>query len=178
MNEDIRARATRAILRSAFRSLAEAGRDVTVKSICEAAGVSRATFYAHYRDIYELMAEDEGELLGALRLDDLGENFMTKEGKKELYLRILTHMDENTALYRFYFSHQGNHDFSLVLRDILSAVTEETVRRGLYPSREIAGLSTLYHASGLLRTLRQWMDYGKNKPCTRQEYAEMLSEIS
>lgn len=36
---------------------------ITVKEICEAAGVGRSTFYAHYEDIYALLEDVEQRLL-------------------------------------------------------------------------------------------------------------------
>ena len=62
MVNDIRSRTTKKMIRSAFHSLVEDGcREVTVRAICAAAGISRATFYAHYSDLYDLIAEDERE---------------------------------------------------------------------------------------------------------------------
>ena len=69
MKMDARVRYTRGVLRSAlFGCLRDKPlREVTVKEVCEAAGVSRATFYAHYRDCYDLLEQIEGDMLEACR---------------------------------------------------------------------------------------------------------------
>lgn len=179
MVNDIRSRTTKKMIRSAFHSLVEDGcREVTVRAICAASGISRATFYAHYSDLYDLIAEDEREALSQLGLEDFEHNYRDTQARAEIFLRILTHLDENEKMYSYYLSVHEKYFFSLVLRDIMTSVSEELIRRGLFSSREKARLSVLYHASGLLQTLCQWLEYGKTKPCSREEYARMLSEIA
>ena len=48
---------TRSRLIMAFLALTErgGGRKVTVRQICDAAGVHRSTFYAHFRDVYDIV---------------------------------------------------------------------------------------------------------------------------
>jgi AcrR family transcriptional regulator len=62
---DHRTRVTRMLLR---RALTDAMRGkpiagISVKELCERAGVNRGTFYAHYRDIYDLLEQMEREML-------------------------------------------------------------------------------------------------------------------
>ena len=67
--EDRRVRRTRRVLREALLELVVAkGYDrVTVQDVLERADLSRATFYAHYRDKDDLLVGSLGELLDALR---------------------------------------------------------------------------------------------------------------
>lgn len=66
--EDQRVRLTKALIRNAFLQLLtqKPVQNVTVKELCEAAGVNRGTFYLHYRDVYDLMRSLEDELLADL----------------------------------------------------------------------------------------------------------------
>ena len=46
------------IIRTVYRMMTEDHRPVgkiTVREICEEADIHRSTFYAHYRDVYELV---------------------------------------------------------------------------------------------------------------------------
>ncbi len=116
--------------------------------------------------------------MSQLGLEDFEHNYRDTQARAEIFLRILTHLDENEKMYSYYLSVHEKYFFSLVLRDIMTSVSEELIRRGLFSSPEKARLSVLYHASGLLQTLCQWLEYGKTKPCSREEYARMLSEIA
>ena len=179
MENDIRARTTKRMIRSGFYTLVEDGcREVTVKAICDTVGISRATFYAHYSDLYDLIAEDEREALSQLGLEDFEHNYRDKQARAEIFLRILTHLDENEKMYCYYLSVHEKNYYSLVLRDIMASVAGELPRREVFSTPEAAELSVLYHPAGLMQTLRQWLEYGKAKPCSREEYARMLSEIA
>ena len=54
---DARVRYTKNAIKEAFLSCLEEKpvNQITVKEICERAQLNRATFYAHYRDCYDLL---------------------------------------------------------------------------------------------------------------------------
>ncbi len=65
---DARARYTRAVIREQFlRLLREKPvAKITVKELCGACGINRATFYRHYMDLYDLMEQMEQSFLEEL----------------------------------------------------------------------------------------------------------------
>ena len=62
---DIRVQFTRKVLRESLVSLMKTKSilNIAVKDICEAAGVSRTTFYAYYKDQYDLLGQMEEEIV-------------------------------------------------------------------------------------------------------------------
>ena len=66
--EDRRVRKTKARLRQALTALMRQKdiKDITVKEITERADVNRGTFYCHYRDIYDMIAQTENALFEEL----------------------------------------------------------------------------------------------------------------
>mgnify|MGYP002579285484 CR=1 FL=1 len=62
---DRRVRKTRRVLRQELVRLMErkSVQDITVKELCAACDLNRGTFYAHYTDIYQLLASIEAEML-------------------------------------------------------------------------------------------------------------------
>lgn len=62
---DHRTRITKMLIRKAFTDLLErkAIQSISVKELCETAGINRGTFYAHYTDIYDLLEKMEEEML-------------------------------------------------------------------------------------------------------------------
>ena len=61
---DHRARVTKMLLRRSFTELLrhKPVQSISVKELCEAAGVNRGTFYTHYTDIYDLLAQIENDM--------------------------------------------------------------------------------------------------------------------
>ena len=59
--EDGRVRITRQLIRDALLQLLQEKplQHITVRELCEKASVNRGTFYAHYKDIYDLMEQIE-----------------------------------------------------------------------------------------------------------------------
>ena len=62
---DHRTRVTRMLIRRAFAELMRRKpiQDITIKELCGQAGINRGTFYAHYKDIYDLREQMEAEFL-------------------------------------------------------------------------------------------------------------------
>ena len=62
--QDNRVRVTKILIRHAFLQLLKEKplQSITVRELCQSAGINRGTFYTHYRDIYDLMHQIEEEM--------------------------------------------------------------------------------------------------------------------
>ena len=62
---DQRVRVTRMLIRRSFLELLKQKpiQNISVREICEDAGINRGTFYSHYTDIYDLLHKIEEEML-------------------------------------------------------------------------------------------------------------------
>lgn len=61
---DHRVRVTKMLIRRAFTGLLSIKpiQSISIKELCEQAGINRGTFYTHYQDIYDLLADVENEM--------------------------------------------------------------------------------------------------------------------
>ena len=64
MKLDHRVRMSQRMIRRAFLDLLKKKpvQNITVKEVCEEAGIHRGTFYAHYKDLYDLLHQIEDEM--------------------------------------------------------------------------------------------------------------------
>ncbi len=64
LTSDRRTRITRTLIRNAFLDLLKKKKiqDITIKELCEHAGINRGTFYSHFTDIYDLRNQIEDEM--------------------------------------------------------------------------------------------------------------------
>ena len=67
-DRDRRVRRTKAQLRQALTELLREKdlRSITVRELTERADVNRGTFYAHYKDIYDMLEQCEAQLFDSL----------------------------------------------------------------------------------------------------------------
>ena len=61
---DQRTRLTKMLIRKAFTEVLREKpvQNITVKELCQTAGINRGTFYSHYTDIYDLLQQIEDEI--------------------------------------------------------------------------------------------------------------------
>ena len=180
MANDVRTQVTKRLLKDAFHSMIarDMENEITVKSLCKMAQVSRVTFYTHYKDIYEMILEDQTENLRLLGIEELYQSKRCfQEITEELILRLLVHIDTNEKLYRYYFSVIKDNYMEFVIRYLLSHISTQAgeYAKTMYP--ETVKMFVNYHAAGIIQIMRQWMDYKGQKPCTREFYAKELVSV-
>ena len=74
---------------------------ITVKEICEAAGVNRTTFYANYMDIYDLadaVQKSMEETVLELYREEQGDAV-----RRHDFTKLVYHIKENPIFYKTYF---------------------------------------------------------------------------
>ena len=134
---------------------------VTIAAICERAGVNRSTFYANYRDVYDL-----AEQLGAWSQEQMAEIIRQESTlgyDPDDYLRIFRHVREHQDAYNLYF--KLGLDASIVVTEWDAAAAE----------RHFGGKHIDYHIeffrTGLTAVIRKWLAGG----C--QESPEEMAEV-
>lgn len=159
MKTDARVRYTKKVLREALLKCMETRpvNQITVKEVCELAGLNRATFYKHYRDCFDLLEQLENEML-----EQLGESLrdLSSLDAKALVSSIFDMIDSNYELCRvLVFS--GN-DVTFV-RKIVALARERSVplwKKYLKRATdEEMDMLFICLASGLLMVIEQ--TYGK-----------------
>ena len=132
---DRRIKYTRKMIRHSFLQLLEEkplGK-ITVKEICEKADINRATFYAHYEDVYDLLCKIEEEFYQEVLsfAGDMGQENYTGI----LPAEILKKIRENEELCKAMFSKYGDKEF---LARMMYFAKEDSLGawKRLYPDME------------------------------------------
>ena len=65
VKKDHRTRITKMLIRHTFTDLLRQKpiQSISIKELCDGAGINRGTFYAHYNNIYDLLKKMEEEML-------------------------------------------------------------------------------------------------------------------
>lgn len=130
---------------------------ITVKKICEKAGVNRSTFYAHFIDIYDMIDKMETELSKEL-LDKYSEyevDFLSEES----FIPFLQHIKKHKHFYKINL--QTRKDFPLKRGfDRLWNIFEEICTNNKITSKEEIMYYLIFFQSGFTMTLKHWVNTG------------------
>jgi len=112
--ENRKVRYTKMVIRDSLMELMKTKSilSVSIKDICELADISRSTFYAHYKDQYDLLQQIEEETLGYF--DDMLNKYKDKHSKKEtsqMLEEMLNYMANNGNSIQVLLSENGDISF-------------------------------------------------------------------
>lgn len=173
---DRRVRYTRNVVRHSFLELLTnkpIGK-ITVKEICEKADINRATFYAHYESVYDLLDKIEEEfyqeVLGPV-------NKMEQEDYTGILpALILQNIQKNEELCKAMFGKYGDKEF-LAKMMYFARDNSLIAWKKLHPETETEKLEWLYEfiVNGCAGIIQYWAQSGfKTKP---EETAGFMAQM-
>jgi AcrR family transcriptional regulator len=177
--EDRRVRYTRMVLRESFLKLLDQKdiSKITVKEICEEADINRATFYAHYRDPYDLLHKIEDELLENVTARLTGYTSDVGEVSTiDMVERIFEYIRENVQLCKLLLSDRGELYFQKkIMMLIYNRNIDEQVTRGVITSEDAEYIYS-YTITGCVGVIQKWLDGDMKK--SNRSLAELLVRLS
>jgi AcrR family transcriptional regulator len=153
--------------------------DITIKEICDLADVSRPTFYAHYRDQYDLLQSIEDEIIAYFENDVFVRN-TKKQGKREIALmleNVLQYIESNSNSVQVLLSENGDIGFQ---RKIFSRFVKHIHYMMKNYSEKASGEEknecySIYTVSGMIAIVHHWLKTSMKIP--RHELARMIVEL-
>ncbi len=153
---DRRARRTRRRLQEALSRLLLKHRiqDITVQQVTKLAGINRSTFYLHYKDLYDLRQQMEGELIRQL------ENTLAQPeasaGMRELVNCLYGYFAERRELCRPLLPPNGDSPFWR--KCVLTIAARGLPALPLIPEgNPLRECQLTFLGSGLMGILQEWV---------------------
>ena len=175
-----RTRVTRLLIRRAFTELLRKKpiQDISVKELCERAGINRGTFYAHYTDIYALRDAIEEEMLCEFRtlLTPMAEADAEARTPLRIAEAVFRCLKENADLCAVTLGEYGDKKFALRLIDLGRVFCLETYARLFrgVPKRQIEYFYA-FASAGCIALLQKWLSDGMRE--STEELAAMAEGI-
>lgn len=150
---------------------------ITVTQICEMADINRATFYAHYRDPYDLLRQIEQELV-----DDINrylENYSFREINPEsiqLMEKIFDYIKENSELCSVLMGERGDREFQ---KEVLMIVQRQCIREwtsNKAVNKDVAEYLYSYATNGSVGIIIKWLQ--NNMDRSTHEMARMIIQMT
>ncbi|MGN6710465.1 TetR/AcrR family transcriptional regulator [Anaerocolumna jejuensis] len=174
--DDRRVRKTKRVLRDGLSELMVEKnlRNISVRELTDKVDIHRATFYAHYKDIYDLYEQMEDAVVGELN-DIIMQNF--SKTSIQFYTILFEYISENNQLCRMLFGKNGGRSFLYRL----SILFEEKCIEGwckewkLSEADEELRYKVRYHVQGCLAVISRWAE--SNFTYSNDNLVKILSEI-
>ena len=147
---------------------------ITISEICKKAGVNRSTFYLHYENTADLLAETGQRLLDDFRsyfmVDTaaLTAHFADCEGKElnfitEEYLHpYLSYIRDNRHVFATILKHANSFHFDAVFQRLFQHVFDPILHRFGYPAEERKYVM-MFYLSGINALVLEWLKDGCRK---------------
>lgn len=162
---DHRVRMTRMLIRRSFLELLKQKpiQNISVREICEAAGINRGTFYSHYTDIYDLLHKIEDEMLRDFEtaLAPLLSDTEHDLNPMEITAGVFSCLQANSDLCVVVLGDHGDKSFAWKLlgigREKCLAAYSKLFREA---TPQQIDYFYVFVSSGCIGLLRKWMDDG------------------
>ena len=160
VQEDKRIRRTKKLLRQALTRLMQQKDfpSITVTDVVREADINRGTFYAHYRDVYDLRDKVEAEMIGDFR--DLIADIQPRETStlEPVLTRAMDYLEEN----------RGVEGFGRKMITVL-----EECRLEMLPYRTVEDTyAARFMSTGIVGMLEKWIT--DPQPIPKTEMTELI----
>ncbi len=164
---DRRVRYSHQVIRQSLLELLAAKplNQITVKEICDRADINRGTFYAYYRDPYDLMQRIEDDLVEEImRALNQPKGESAKNAASVTYSVVLELMEfirQNAELCRILLSGKANSSFvSRVIQEARAVFAREWSDRTGQCGEETLDYLYTFSVTGSIGVVQRWMQSG------------------
>ena len=176
--EDRRIRKTKRLLRQGLSQLMmqKKIKDISVRELAELVDINRGTFYIHYRDIYDMVAQIENEMYEDFKRILESHVVPTDEGSLRFLIDFYTYISANHEMVTALLSSNGDIAFLTRIQDMLH-VRAMKILGQRYPEQNTRDFEFFYDfvAAGTVQLLNTWLTKETHK--TPQEMAELTIRL-
>lgn len=175
---DRRKQYTRMVLKQSLISLLKEKQitTITVKEICELADINRSTFYAHYKDHFDLLDQIEEEIMNDMTLYLSQYNFTKEEESVKMTAKLLEYLASKQDIFQALLHENGDTAFQ---KRIMKVAQQFLMRSWLDNSQLEEDLKTYlstFIISGSVHVIKIWLEQGSDK--SPMEMAEIINTFS
>lgn len=170
--QNLRIKKSKATLKQTLLSLMKKKKysKITIKELCEKAGLNRSTFYANYVDLQELLLDIHTDIFNEMSqtLETIPPDSQadTLEARIKSVSGIIEYLQNNLDIFQLLLT---NNEDNLFERHLSEYYMERyTVKDASWKMR----YTFLYHSIGSFTLIHQWIT--DQCPCTPQELAQLI----
>lgn len=172
---DQRVKLTQSLLKNALVELMQKNHisKISVRALCETAGINRSTFYLHYSDPYDLLAQVEQEVLDNLnRYLNHKSISDTKPMSTHVLSNFLDYVKKNVDLFKALLSENCDFAFQKDLMELAQVISSQP-NQSLDP-KTVDYVKT-FCLPGAISVLQKWLQEGMKE--STEQISEFIIEI-
>lgn len=148
-------------------------RSITVRELADHVDIHRATFYSHYKDIYDLYEQMEDMVVSDLAVI-VGDTSLSDE---EFYSALVGYVYDNAKICRMFLDRNGNRSFfdrvcTFMEEKYLEIWVQEA---GKNTVTEEWGFYAAYHIMGCLAIISRWAE--SDYSCPKEKLMDMILTV-
>jgi AcrR family transcriptional regulator len=153
--------------------------NITIREICECAGISRPTFYTHFKDQYDLLQSIEIEI-SAYFEDIVFVNKTKKLSKREITVKIeevLQYIESNSNSVQVLLGENGDINFQKKFFRCYVEYVQHSVKNYIDKEfdREIGEYYSVFTVQGMIAIIQRWLKNNMNIP--KGKLALIITEL-
>lgn len=147
---------------------------ISIRTLCEEAGINRSTFYKYYGSQYDVLAEIEAEFIAGIQetLDD-GDSSAKSSARK--LNTICAYIEQNIGLVQLLIGNNVNHDFPAKLFSLPQIRATLAERLAGHYDAESQDYIYSFLISGCYQMIQEWLRREQRKPFS--EVATLMNEL-
>lgn len=149
---------------------------ISVKMLCETADINRSTFYAHYKDQYDLLKQLEQEVIEELKKHITKDAFSKQSAKTiQSMNQILDYIFKNADIFKILLSENGSSSFQ---KEIMLLAQEKIISDILNNpdiDERTSGYLQCFAVTGALSIVQKWLQDGTIE--STEKMSEFASKI-
>lgn len=171
---DRRKKYTQMVLKDSLMTLLKTKQlsSITVKEICEEADINRSTFYAHYRDSFDLMEQIEEELIEDLNTYLSQYNFVQEEESMQMTEKLLEYIASRYDTCQTLLNENNDPSFEHRIAD----VAQQFWIAQYGPDARISEYAGTFLIGGGIYVIKQWLENDMDQPA--EKIAWLINSIT
>ena len=142
---------------------------ITIKEICDTAGVNRSTFYLHYENTFELLQETTRYILDkhfayySVDMQSIANGFDDCEAKDLMFITTeyltpyLNFIKENQRIFKVSLKHLHSMNMDDVYSRMFALIFNPILARFRIPEKERSYMMKFY-LTGVVAIVMEWLD--------------------
>jgi AcrR family transcriptional regulator len=159
-----RRKTRRAIKTSLIRLMTEKDlSDITITEIAEEADINRKTFYAHYRDLYDILDEIENDLIGKVfRILNNADILKSMYNPYPLLRELTGEINKDLEFYRLLVQSRDYNSLLDKIQGIFKARFLELTKDTIKTDKELLAFVIDFITSGITSVYKEWFSSERN----------------